>query len=160
MEHNRMPLMRYFTFVGGALLALLFIANACLPASPVIEASRSGEASRSATDLSIIRIHSDRKWPERVVFDTTRPATIAPVSASLAVAPAAPMVAEAAAEQRKATAAPLKNGVREAFAQVPANSARVEPTRKRKSVARNYAGPPRILVAQQPPMVFFGNNIW
>ena len=62
-----MPLMRYFIFVGGALLALLFIADACLPALPVTVASHSN------TDLSVIRIHSDTKWPERVVFDTTRP---------------------------------------------------------------------------------------
>ena len=81
-----MPLMRYFMYVGGALLALLFIADACLPPLPV------AKASRSATDLSVIRIHSDTKWPERVVFDTTRP-TITPVPA--------PVVAQAAAPQEK-----------------------------------------------------------
>jgi hypothetical protein len=142
-----MPLMRYFTFVGGVLLALLFIANACLPALPVVQASG------SATDLSIIRIHSDRKWPDRVVFDTTRP-TITPV--------ASPVVAEAAPAPApgKVAAAPLKGGVREAFAQLPANPGRLEPKRKRKSVARNYAGPPRMLVAQQRPVFFFGNNVW
>ena len=143
-----MPLMRYFIFVGGALLALLFIADACLPALPVTVASRSD------TDLSVIRIHSDTKWPERVVFDTTRP-TIIPVPA--------PVVAEAAPVQQKVAATPSKRGVREAFAQLPATPARLKP--KRKSVARNYAGPnyagpPRMLVAQQRPVFFFGNNIW
>lgn len=143
-----MPLMRYFIFVGGALLALLFIADACLPALPVTVASRSD------TDLSVIRIHSDTKWPERVVFDTTRP-TIIPVPA--------PVVAEAAPVQQKVAATPSKRGVREAFAQLPAIPARLKP--KRKTVARNYAGPnyagpPRMLVAQQRPVFFFGNNIW
>lgn len=143
-----MPLMRYFLYVGGALLALLFIADACLPPLPV------AKASRSAADLSVIRIHSDTKWPERVVFDTTRP-TIAPVPATV--------VAEAAAPQEKTAAAPSKSGVREAFAQLPAPT---HPKVKRKAVARNYAGPPnyagpqRMLVAQQRPVAFFGNNIW
>lgn len=143
-----MPLMRYFVYVGGALLALLFIADACLPPLPV------AKASRSAADLSVIRIHSDTKWPERVVFDTTRP-TIAPVPATV--------VAEAAAPQEKTAAAPSKSGVREAFAQLPAPT---HPKVKRKAVARNYAGPPnyagpqRMLVAQQRPVAFFGNNIW
>jgi hypothetical protein len=153
-----MPLMRYFIFVGGALLALLFIADACLPALPVVKAARSD------TDLSVIRIHSDTKWPERVVFDTTRP-TITPVPA--------PMVAEAVAPQEKIAAAPSKGGVREAFAQLPATPS--HPKLKRKPVAKNYAGPnypgpnyaapnyagpPRMLVAQQRPMGFFGNNVW
>ena len=143
-----MPLMRYFLYVGGALLALLFIADACLPPLPV------AKASRSAADLSVIRIHSDAKWPERVVFDTTRP-TITPVPATV--------VAEAAAPQEKTAAAPSKSGVREAFAQLPAPT---HPKVKRKAVARNYAGPPnyagpqRMLVAQQRPVAFFGNNIW
>jgi hypothetical protein len=146
-EHNLMPLMRYFVFVGGALLALLLMANAWLPAAPVTEAAQSA----SATDKSVIRIHSDRKWPERVVFDTSQP-TITPAPAP------AHLMAEAAPPPPKAAAPPLRPEVREAFAQV--NQARVEPKRKHKSVARNYAGPPRIRVAQQPTMFFFGNNLW
>src|ERR1700748_2422676 len=105
MEHNEMPLMRYFVFVGGALLALLFIANACLPALP-----EGSPRSTAATDLSVIRIHSNAKWPERVVFDTTRP-TITPVPA--------PVLAQAVpAREPVKAAAPLKP-VREAFAQGP-----------------------------------------
>lgn len=142
-----MPLMRYFIFVGGALLAFLFIANACLPALP-----ETAPRSTAAADLSIIRIHSNTKWPERVVFDTSRP-TIAPVPA--------PVMAEAApvAEPAKAATPPLKTGVREAFAQVQTTSAHVEPKRKRKSVARNYGGQPRIVMAQQRP-AFFSNGLW
>ena len=144
-----MPLMRYFVFVGGALLALLLIVNACLPGLPGTEAVRSTAAT---TDHAVIRIRSDRKWPERVVFDTSHPVTVA-------AAPAAPpVVAEAAPRPEKAAAPPLKTEVREAFAQ--ANTVRAEPKRKRKSVARNYAGAPPIRLAQQRPALFFGNNLW
>ncbi|HET7887661.1 MAG TPA: hypothetical protein VFL62_15665 [Bradyrhizobium sp.] len=142
-----MPLMRYFVYVGGALLALLLIANACLPAYPVNEAIRSADS----TDRSVIRIHSDRKLPERVVFDTSRP-TVAPTPA-----PASLMAQVAPPTPPKVAAPPLKAEVREAFAQ--ANPVHAEPKRKRKSVARNYAPPRRILVAQQPSFSFFG-NIW
>ena len=142
-----MPLMRYFIFVGGVLLALLFIADACLPGLPVVQASR------FETELSVIRIHSDTKWPERVVFDTTRP-TVTPVPA--------PIVAAAASQQEKVAAVSSKGAVREAFAQLPATPGHPKP--KRKSVAKNYAGPnagpPRMLVAQQRPMGFFGNPVW
>ena len=56
-----MPLARYFLYVGGVLLALLFILDAYLPKIPV--------ADRAMIDLPVIRIHSDRKWPERVVYE-------------------------------------------------------------------------------------------
>jgi hypothetical protein len=142
-----MPLMRYFVFVGGALLALLLIVNAFSPGLPVTGAIRSTAAT---TDRSVIRIHSDRKWPERVVFDTSSPTTVA--------AGPAPVVAEVAPAPPKVAALPLKNEVREAFAQ--ANPVHAEPKRKRKSVARKYAGPQRFRVAQQPSGFFFGNNLW
>ena len=48
-----MPLARYFLFVGGVLLALLFLSDAYLPKLPAAE--------RADTDLPVIRIHSDRK---------------------------------------------------------------------------------------------------
>ena len=60
-----MPLTRYFCFVGGILLALLLISDAYFPKLPV---------AHSANTVSyIIRIHSDRKWPERIVYDTSLP---------------------------------------------------------------------------------------
>lgn len=75
-----MPLLRYFFLVGGALLALLFAADAYLPKSPVIERAT------ATADLSMIRIRSDRKWPERIVFDTTQPA-IVPAKATMSELP-------------------------------------------------------------------------
>ncbi|SFI25052.1 hypothetical protein SAMN05216525_106154 [Bradyrhizobium sp. Gha] len=63
-----MPLLAYFWKVGAALLALLFVADFCLRA-PV--------AWKTRVDGPAIRIYSDRKWPERVVLDTSSPATVA-----------------------------------------------------------------------------------
>jgi hypothetical protein len=62
-----MPLFQYFGWVGSLLLAVLFAAswsvsgpNARTPGSDV------------PFDQKInIRIHTDHKWPERVVFDTS-----------------------------------------------------------------------------------------
>ena len=60
-----MPLLQYFGWVGSLLLAVLLAANWCFPA-PV------APLSDVSLDRKIdIRIHTDHKWPERVVFDTT-----------------------------------------------------------------------------------------
>lgn len=144
-----MPLLRYFVFVGGALLALLFAVSAYMPTVPAVPASK------STADLSIIRIHSDHKWPERVVFDTSQPTTPPPPSL------AAPVVAEATPPQKSVAAPPLKGKVREAFAQLRPNPNKLRNSeRKRRLVAKNHFGPPTFLVAQQPHFGLFGNNIW
>jgi hypothetical protein len=67
---NKVPIGRYIAFVGSLLLAILFIADWYLPMAPTQSAT-----SREAEP--IIRIKSDRKWPERIVFDTSAP-TIVP----------------------------------------------------------------------------------
>lgn len=61
-----MPLFQYFGWVGSFLLAALVAANWCFPASI-------DPQSHVPLDQKVyIRIHTDHKWPERVVFDTTR----------------------------------------------------------------------------------------
>jgi hypothetical protein len=65
------PIARYFIFVGGTLAALLLIAGWCLPTPPAMFANQ------LAIDRTIIRIKSARKWPEKVVLDTSQP-TITP----------------------------------------------------------------------------------
>ena len=63
-----MPLFQYFGWVGSFLLAALFATNWCCSA-PIAGASLSDVP----LDQKVhIRIHTDHKWPERVVFDTTR----------------------------------------------------------------------------------------
>ena len=68
-----MPLARYFITVGGTLAALLFIASWCLPTPPALFAEG------MAIDRATIRIRSARKWPEKIVLDTSQP-TITPPS--------------------------------------------------------------------------------
>jgi hypothetical protein len=63
-----MPVFPYFGWVGSFLLAALFATNWCCSA-PIGGASLSD----APLDQKVhIRIHTDHKWPERVVLDTTR----------------------------------------------------------------------------------------
>jgi Zn-dependent protease with chaperone function len=112
---NKVPIGRYITFVGSLLLAILFIADWYLPMAPAQSVT-----SREA-DKPIIRIKSDHKLPERIVFDTSAP-TIVPQKP--------PVVADA----------PVTNPPREAFAllsaQVPAVSKTPLPVRTERKVAK------------------------
>src|SRR5438445_9232324 len=85
-----MPVARYFLFVGGALLALLFVCDAFAPKA-VADNTTQATANQIAAgvDKSTLRIRSDVKWPERIVFDTTQP-TIVPKAAPVQVAVAGP----------------------------------------------------------------------
>jgi hypothetical protein len=148
-----MPVLRYFVFVGAALLALLFVVSAELPPSPVVQADN------ATTDLSTIRIHSDRKWPERVVFDTSAPTIVPAPTQTASVAPAAVAPERIADVSTKVTA-------RDAYAQLtPADLKRPEakPARKpahKRKVAKRRPSPPTMLVAQRPQFGLFANNIW
>jgi hypothetical protein len=62
-----MPLRQYFAWVGSILLVALFVADWCFPAP--VHAPRSEIPPHERVNL---RIHSDHKWPEKVVFDTMR----------------------------------------------------------------------------------------
>lgn len=62
-----MPIIRYFVLVGAVLLALLFAVDRYLPAP---EARSDAEQ----LDKTVIRIHSARALPEKIVFDTRAPA--------------------------------------------------------------------------------------
>jgi len=62
-----MPLFQYFGWVGSVLLAALFAANWC-----VSETNARTPGSDVPFEQKInVRIHTDHKWPERVVFDTS-----------------------------------------------------------------------------------------
>jgi hypothetical protein len=91
-----MPLARYFLVIGGVLLVLLFVVDAVLPSLPV------ADKTDAAVDMPVIRINSDRKWPERVVFDTSTSAfTAVPTLKAEAAVPAstAPTVADTSAKR-------------------------------------------------------------
>src|SRR5260370_35385148 len=95
-----MPVVRYFLLVGGVLLRRLFRANEVLPQLAVAE-----RVAELGSNKSAIRINPDRKWPERVVFDTNMPTIVPPVAPALvakaeAAAPAPAAVAEVSAQAR------------------------------------------------------------
>jgi len=140
---RRMPLARYFFLVGGVLLALLFISDACLPKLPV--------ADRANADLPVIRIHSDRKWPERVVYDTSLP-TIIPAQTVSTETSVPVTVTDVTAKARE----------RAAFAQLqPPEPKKPEPTlRRQRKLAKRRPPPPMVMVAQQPRFGWFGHSIW
>ena len=145
-----MLVVRYFLFVGGALLALLFVADTWLPKLPAEQ--------RADADLPVIRIHSDRKWPQAVVFDTSQP-TIVSAQAEAGL-PAAATVADISskARLRQAFAQLQPTAPTPAQASVPAKpEPKLQPKRK---VAKGRTAPPVMLVAQQPQFGFFGNNTW
>jgi hypothetical protein len=145
---------RYFLYVGAALLALLFVVSAELPSSPAVEAANTG------TDVTI-RIHSDRKWPERVVFDTNAPTIVPAPTQTASNAPVAPAPVQVASVSTKVTA-------RDAFAQLtPADLKKPEAKRVQKhKVAKRRVSPPTMLppptmlMAQRPQFGLFANNIW
>ena len=143
-----MPIARYFLFVGGVLLALLFAMDTFAPKEPVV----SSTASAAPIENPTLRIRSDHKWPERVVYDTSLPTIVPPkVEIAAAVAPTPAPAAEISAKSR----------VRESFAQFkPADDPKPEakPLPKRK-VAKARVAPP-MRVAQQPHFGFFASNIW
>jgi hypothetical protein len=150
-----MPLARYFLFVGGVLLALLFVSDAFLPKIPA--------ADRTEVGTPAIRIHSDRKWPERVVFDTSIPTIVPPPAAQAGASVPAPVPTMAAGVSAKVRA-------QEALAQLPSSDAsqsassiptKPEPKLQRKrKIAKSHGAPPRILVAQQPRFGFFDFGTW
>jgi hypothetical protein len=154
MELSQMPLARYFFCVGGVLLALLFASNAYLPNLPM------PASVDTSVDKSVIRIRSDRKWPERVVFDTQQP-TITPSLAANNTAPAIlPPI----------TVADSKARARDSFAELQPSDQKSEQVseakklekkaiRKRR-IAKRRTAPPVMLVAQQPQFGFFGNSTW
>jgi hypothetical protein len=143
-----MPVLRYFIFVGGALLALLFVSDAYAPAQPAAAKADSVVAAENPT----LRIHSDRKWPQAIVFDTTQPTIVPPVVKAEANVAAPASVAEISPKAR----------VRETFAQFVPVEPRLEPKQSpRKRKVAKYAASSRLAQVAQPTRFgVFGNNIW
>lgn len=148
-----MPLLRYFVFVGGALLALLFISDAYLPKMP--------DEVRAASELPVIRIHSDRKWPERVVFDTSHPTIVPQQTASTAASVTAPAtVADVSAKARVRDSFAQLQPSDQTQAQLPDPKKLEKKVVRKRRIAKQRAAPPMMLVAQQPQFSLFGNNTW
>ena len=126
-----MPLARYFVFVGGALMALLFAFDFFSPKA-VADSGIQSAQSAGTIDKSTLRIRSEQKWPERVVFDTTHPTVVAKVAQTQA----APSVQAALPGPETAAEITPKARVRETFAQfapVEPKKADVTAAKKRKT---------------------------
>ena len=147
-----MPVARYFLLVGGVLLALLFLLNEVLPQLPVAE-----RVAESGSNKSVIRINSDRKWPERVVFDTNMPTIVPPIAPVLVAKAEAAVPAPAAEAAVSAQARGLQ-----AFAQLkPSEPRKPEPKpQPKRKIAKTRFAPPMVVVAQQPRFGFFANDTW
>ena len=147
-----MPVARYFLFVGGLLLAVLFALDAFAPQQMAV----AGNAAPSI-NKTVMRIHSDQKLPERVVYDTSLPTIVAPTAKTqIAAAPPA-SVADATAQAQE----------RDTFAQfVPAEAKKLEKQpepqapRKRKIAKIRPAQPMRVAQQQHFGFGFFGSNAW
>lgn len=129
-----MPLIRYFVVVAGVLLAMLAVANWSLPTPPTLPSQE------TEVDKSTLRIRSERKWPQKIEFDTAMHPFIAP-SAPPAVATAAPVAA--AAPQEK----PALNALAQAK---PSEPEITKPKSKTKTARRAPRSAPRVVVAANP----------
>jgi hypothetical protein len=147
-----MPLARYFSFVGGVLLALLFMLDAYLPKPPA--------AAKAKVDLPVIRIHTDRKWPERIVYDTSLP-TIVPTS----------MASNEGIIEASKTIADISTGAkgRESFAMLPPSTERLQISNTkmrepkppyRRKIVRKRTPAPMVAMARHPQSGWFGGNFW
>lgn len=157
-----MPVARYFLFVGGVLLALLLAIDSLVPQQAIVASQADPSVNKT-----VVRIRSDQKPPERVVYDTSLstivppPIVTAQVTAPVVAPPSASAVAPASAD------ASAQARVRETFAQfAPAQAKKPEPQvqRKRKIAksrsAPQLAQPPQVRVAQQSQFGFFGGSNW
>ena len=145
-----MPVARYFLFVGGMLVALLFALDAFAPQQTVVASN-----AVPSINKTVVRIRSDQKLPERVVYDTSLP-TIVPSAASTetAVAPGPPAADVGGQAQ-----------VRDTFAQfVPAEAKKLDKQPKSQAPRKRKIAKIRqpMRVAQQPHFGFgfFGSNTW
>jgi hypothetical protein len=145
-----MPLARYFCFVGGVLLALLFMLDAYLPKPPVAAKAK----------VYVIRIYSDRKWPEPIVYDTSLP-TIVPKSTAdtEGIIQASEPIADAPAGAKK----------RESFAMLPPSTDRLQASgtkirepkpQHRRKIARKRAPAPMVAMARHLQLGWLGKNFW
>jgi septal ring-binding cell division protein DamX len=139
-----MLVLRYFMYVGGGLLALLLLCAAVLPKPPAED-----NTVASASDVPAIRIHSQQKWPERVVLDTN------------AQMPAPPAKVAQSAPLAGSDAASAKARVRDAFAQLPAEQPKEQAVAEVKKpepkpVAKRRVARVRAAPEYYPPRGYYG----
>jgi hypothetical protein len=144
-----MPLARYFVVVGGALVALLFVFDFFSPKA----SADSGIHSAGPVDKTTMRIRSEQKLPERIVFDTTQP-TIAVKAAQTQTAQTTQAALPGPEPAPEITA---KARVRETFAQfAPVEPKKADTTVHKKKKTARAPGQP-MHVARYG---YFGTSTW
>ena len=124
---------------------MLFISDPYLPKLQVADWGNSRPA--------IIHIHSDQKWPERIVYDTSLPTVVPAQIANIEAKVVATEIVASATE-------------REAFAQLQPSSQlsdakKREPKAQRQhKIAKRRAVPAALLATRQGQFGWFGNRIW
>jgi len=78
-----MPIVRFITWVGTSLLALVFVADWYLP-KPL------PESAGNAINRPVIRIASVQQPPERIIIDTSQPTIVPPPTLFTDAAPSEP----------------------------------------------------------------------
>ena len=138
-----MPVVRYFLFVGGALIALLLFADWVWSGSTPVQQA----ATEAPANDVILRIRSGQKWPEKVVFDTTMPTIVPPSPPPVAIAASTPSATDAQKADDQKVAAPL-----EAHAEMKPAARRLSPPRRQARV-HHHRGPQQgpTWVAANPP---------
>jgi len=139
--------------MGGALLMVLLVAGAYLPSPPVVE--------QVETRQPKIRIHSDKKLPERVVFDTSMPAVTRPPEPVTAETAASGLPsADVSAKARQAFAHLQSSDVsRSKLADAKRPELKSAPSRKSETRKR-AAAPRKVRLARQPQFDWFGGRMW
>jgi len=145
-----MPLARYFLYVGGVLLVLLLIADVCLPGLPLSE--------EAAVSSPVIRIHSDQKWPERIVFDTSTPIVVPTRISEPAIPASATRVSDLSANVRSALAYLKPSAAKQP--DMP-DLKKHDPRKQRpRKISRPRALPQAFQIARHPQFGSFGFFTW
>lgn len=144
-----MPVARYFLFVGGVLLALLFAVDALVP-KDIVVAGTIVSSPGPAVDKTTVRIRSTQKLPERVVYDTSVPIIVPPqvnVVAAAQPAPARDSSAQARVRDTFAQFVPQEKADQKADprskplvaeAKLPEQPAQATPAPKKRKIARSH----------------------
>jgi hypothetical protein len=136
-QDGRMPLRQYFLTVGSALLILLFATDRVMPRAE-------NNREKSEVRFPVIRIHSELKGPELVVFDTTHSAFARESADNGATAvPPAVVVSDASASSQSdgamAEADPATLSIGEGDGRSDGDRSRLKPTGQPDLSKRNSA---------------------
>lgn len=134
---TRVPLGKYLLCVGSMLLAILFMSDSYFG-----EPTRTEAQHELSIDKTIFRISSDRKWPEKIVFDTTQPIIVPAPTQAAAIASAPAPAAKIASTNAQSTL--------EAFAETSPLAKEASRARPRTYATRKLSRPRNSRLASYP----------